>query len=80
MAASSSRPASLVGRTQPLEHPEAVAERIKRYEQIAGRTKVIAEVDCGFGTVADVYQVDERIVWSKLCSLTEGATRVSAEN
>ena len=67
-------------RIQPLEHPEAVSERIKRYEEVAGRTKIIAEVDCEFGTVADVYQADKRILWSELRSLTEGATLVSAEN
>ena len=64
--------------TNIIEHPEAVAERISRYEQVVGRPNLIAGVDCGFGTVANVYQVDERIVWAKLRSLVEGARLASA--
>jgi 5-methyltetrahydropteroyltriglutamate--homocysteine methyltransferase len=57
-----------------IEHPEAVAERIVRYAQVLGPERVIAGVDCGFGTVAAVAQVDRRIVFAKLRSLAEGAT------
>ena len=64
--------------TNIIEHPEAVAERISRYEQVVGRPNLIAGVDCGFGTVANVHQVDERIVWAKLRSLVEGARLASA--
>jgi 5-methyltetrahydropteroyltriglutamate--homocysteine methyltransferase len=34
-------------------------------------------VDCGFDTVADMGQVDPRIVWAKLASLAEGAALAS---
>jgi 5-methyltetrahydropteroyltriglutamate--homocysteine methyltransferase len=34
---------------------------------------VIAGVDCGFGTTAQVAQVDPHIVMAKLRSLVEGA-------
>ena len=61
-----------------IEHPEAVAERIGRYEHVVGRPNLIAGVDCGFGTVAGVCQVDERVVWAKLRSLAEGARLASA--
>lgn len=64
--------------TNIIEHPEAVAERIGRYEQVVGRPNLIAGVDCGFGTVAGVCQVDERVVWAKLRSLAEGARLASA--
>jgi 5-methyltetrahydropteroyltriglutamate--homocysteine methyltransferase len=63
--------------TNIIEHPEAVAERIVRYADVVGRERVIAGVDCGFGTVAGVNQVDARIVWAKLRSLAEGAAIAS---
>jgi 5-methyltetrahydropteroyltriglutamate--homocysteine methyltransferase len=59
--------------TNIIEHPEAVAERIVRYADAVGPERVIAGVDCGFGTVAQVGQVDARIVAAKLRSLAEGA-------
>jgi 5-methyltetrahydropteroyltriglutamate--homocysteine methyltransferase len=62
-----------------IEHPEAVAERIVRYSQILGPQRVIAGVDCGFGTVGAVAQVDPKIVLAKLRSLTEGASIAAAE-
>lgn len=59
--------------TNIIEHPEAVAERIVRYAGVLGRENVIAGVDCGFDTVADMGQVDTKVVWAKLSSLAEGA-------
>jgi 5-methyltetrahydropteroyltriglutamate--homocysteine methyltransferase len=59
--------------TNIIEHPEAVAERIGNYASVLGRENVIAGVDCGFDTVADMGQVDTEIVWAKLRSLAEGA-------
>jgi 5-methyltetrahydropteroyltriglutamate--homocysteine methyltransferase len=59
--------------TNIIEHPEAVAERIVRYASVVGRETVVAGVDCGFGTVAHVQLIDERIVWAKLRALAEGA-------
>ena len=64
--------------TNIIEHPEAVAERIVRYADAVGRESLIAGVDCGFGTVAGVEQVDERIAWAKLRSLAEGARIASS--
>jgi 5-methyltetrahydropteroyltriglutamate--homocysteine methyltransferase len=62
-----------------VEHPELVAERIVRYASVVGRERVIAGADCGFGTFAGRVQVDSRIVWLKLASLTEGARLASRE-
>ncbi len=59
--------------TNIIEHPEAVAERIVRYASAVGPERIIAGVDCGFGTVAQVGQVDARVVTAKLRSLAEGA-------
>jgi 5-methyltetrahydropteroyltriglutamate--homocysteine methyltransferase len=62
-----------------VEHPEVVADRIMNYAGVVGRENVIAGVDCGFGTVAGRVQVDTKIVWMKLRSLTEGARLASQQ-
>jgi len=46
---------------------------------VVGRENVVAGVDCGFGTFAGRVQVDTKIVWLKLQSLTEGARRASKQ-
>jgi 5-methyltetrahydropteroyltriglutamate--homocysteine methyltransferase len=63
--------------TNIIEHPEAVAERIQRYARVVGPERLIAGVDCGFGTVAQVGEVDARVAMAKLRSLAEGATLAS---
>ena len=60
-----------------VEHPELVAERIVRYAELVGRENLLAGADCGFGTFAGRVQVDSKIVWMKLRSLTEGARLAS---
>jgi 5-methyltetrahydropteroyltriglutamate--homocysteine methyltransferase len=62
-----------------VEHPELVADRIVQYARVAGPHNVIAGVDCGFGTFAGRVQVDTKIVWMKLKSLTEGAALASRQ-
>ena len=62
-----------------VEHPEVVADRIVNFASAVGREKVIAGVDCGFGTFAGRVQVDSKIVWLKLGSLVEGARRASKQ-
>ena len=64
--------------TNFVEHPKLVAQRIGRYADIVGRNRVIAGVDCGFGTAvrADPMVVDS-IVWAKLKALSEGAAIAS---
>jgi 5-methyltetrahydropteroyltriglutamate--homocysteine methyltransferase len=62
-----------------VEHPEVVAERLVRYASVVGRERVIAGVDCGFGTFAGRVQVDSKIVWLKLEALAEGARLASRE-
>jgi 5-methyltetrahydropteroyltriglutamate--homocysteine methyltransferase len=61
-----------------VEHPELVSDRIMNFANLVGRENVIAGVDCGFGTFAGRVQVDSKIVWMKLQSLTEGARIASA--
>jgi 5-methyltetrahydropteroyltriglutamate--homocysteine methyltransferase len=62
-----------------VEHPELVADRIVQYARVTGPHNVIAGVDCGFGTFAGRVQVDTKIVWMKLKSLTEGAALASRQ-
>jgi 5-methyltetrahydropteroyltriglutamate--homocysteine methyltransferase len=62
-----------------VEHPDLVADRIVQYAEVVGRENVIAGVDCGFGTFAGRVQVDSKIVWMKLRSLSEGAGLASRQ-
>jgi 5-methyltetrahydropteroyltriglutamate--homocysteine methyltransferase len=60
--------------TNVVEHPEVVADRIvAAAEAIGDRTRVLASVDCGFGTFAGSQLVEESVVWTKLRALREGA-------
>jgi 5-methyltetrahydropteroyltriglutamate--homocysteine methyltransferase len=63
--------------TNYIEHPELVAQRIKRYARVVGRENVIAGVDCGLSTFVGSQWVDPRIAWAKLESLVEGARLAS---
>ena len=64
--------------TNFVEHPELVAERIKRFVDIVGADRVIAGSDCGFGTFAGFGVVDPDIAYAKLSSLSEGAALASS--
>jgi len=64
--------------TNFIEHPELVAERIRRFTNIVGRERVIAGTDCGFSTFAGFGAVDPDIVYAKLGALAEGAALASA--
>jgi 5-methyltetrahydropteroyltriglutamate--homocysteine methyltransferase len=64
--------------TNFVEHPRLVAQRIGRYADLVGRDRVIAGVDCGFGTsVRTQPMVADSIVWAKLAALSEGAAIAS---
>jgi 5-methyltetrahydropteroyltriglutamate--homocysteine methyltransferase len=64
--------------TNFVEHPRLVAQRIGRYAQVVDRERLIAGVDCGFGTaVRTEPMVVDSIVWAKLRALSEGATIAS---
>jgi 5-methyltetrahydropteroyltriglutamate--homocysteine methyltransferase len=57
-----------------VEHPEVVADRIvAAVETIGDRSRVLAGVDCGFGTFAGSQLVEESVVWTKLRALRDGA-------
>jgi len=64
--------------TNFVEHPELVAERIRRFVDIVGVDRVVAGTDCGFGTFAGFGTIDPDIAYAKLASLSEGAKLASA--
>jgi 5-methyltetrahydropteroyltriglutamate--homocysteine methyltransferase len=64
--------------TNFVEHPRLVAQRIRRYAEVIDRERLIAGVDCGFGTsVRRDPMVADSIVWAKLAALSEGAAIAS---
>lgn len=62
--------------TNFVEHPETVAQRLRRFVEIWGAERVMAGSDCGFGTFAGYGAVDPDIAYAKLAALAEGASRV----
>jgi 5-methyltetrahydropteroyltriglutamate--homocysteine methyltransferase len=54
--------------TDGIEHPELVAQRIRRFAKRVGVQNVIAGADCGFGG-----RTHPQIAWAKLEALAEGA-------
>ena len=66
-------PGMIDTRTNYVEHPELVAQRIDRWVEVVGRERLIAGTDCGFGTFAGYSKLDEKAAWKKLKSLVDGA-------
>lgn len=57
-----------------VEHPELVADRIcEAVSAVGDRSRILASVDCGFGTFTGYEFVAASVVWAKLRSLSEGA-------
>jgi 5-methyltetrahydropteroyltriglutamate--homocysteine methyltransferase len=54
--------------TDGIEHPELVAQRIRRFARLVGPENVIAGTDCGFGG-----RTHPQIAWAKLEALAQGA-------
>ena len=64
--------------TNFVEHPRLVAQRIGRFAEVVDRERLIAGVDCGFGTaVLRQPKVADSIVWAKLRALSDGAAIAS---
>jgi 5-methyltetrahydropteroyltriglutamate--homocysteine methyltransferase len=72
-------PGVIESKTNFIEHPELIAQRIGRYAALVGRENVIAGSDCGYGTWVGQAAVDGQVVWAKLASLAEGAHLASRE-
>jgi 5-methyltetrahydropteroyltriglutamate--homocysteine methyltransferase len=72
-------PGVIESKTNFIEHPELIAQRIGRYAALVGRQNVVAGSDCGYGTWVGQAAVDRDVVWAKLASLAEGARLASRE-
>jgi 5-methyltetrahydropteroyltriglutamate--homocysteine methyltransferase len=66
-------PGVIESKSNFIEHPELVAQRIARFANLVGRDNVIAGSDCGFGTWVGQAAVDPDVVWAKLAAMAEGA-------
>jgi len=65
-------PGVLESKSNFIEHPELIAQRIARYAELVGRENVIAGSDCGYGTWVGQAAVDPQVVWAKLAAMAEG--------
>ena len=70
-------PGVIESKSNFIEHPAVIANRISNYARLVGRENVIAGSDCGYGTWVGQAAVDPDIVWAKLAALTEGARLAS---
>jgi 5-methyltetrahydropteroyltriglutamate--homocysteine methyltransferase len=72
-------PGVIESKSNFIEHPELIAQRIGRYAKLVGRENVIAGSDCGFGTWVGQAAVDPDVVWAKIAAMAEGARIASRE-
>lgn len=72
-------PGVIESKSNFIEHPELIAQRIGRYAHLVGRENVIAGSDCGYGTWVGQAAVDPDVVWAKLAALAEGARIASQQ-
>jgi 5-methyltetrahydropteroyltriglutamate--homocysteine methyltransferase len=62
-----------------VEHPRLVADRLVRVGKLIGKERLMAGTDCGFDTFIRFSLVDPDVAWLKLQSMSEGAELASAE-
>ena len=72
-------PGVIESKSNFIEHPEAIAQRIARYANLVGRENVIAGSDCGYGTWVGQAAVDPDVVFAKLAAMAEGARIASRQ-
>jgi 5-methyltetrahydropteroyltriglutamate--homocysteine methyltransferase len=72
-------PGVLESKSNFIEHPELIAQRIGRYAKLVGRENVIAGSDCGYGTWVGQAAVDPQVVFAKLAAMAEGARIASRQ-
>src|SRR6202158_2988304 len=72
-------PGVIESKSNFIEHPELIAQRLARYARLVGRENVIAGSDCGFGTWVGQAAVDPDVVWAKLKAMTDGARIASKQ-
>jgi 5-methyltetrahydropteroyltriglutamate--homocysteine methyltransferase len=62
-----------------IEHPRVVADRLVRLGQIIGKERLSGGTDCGFDTFIRWSLVDPDVAWLKLKALSDGAEIASGE-
>lgn len=67
-------PGVVTHHTNIVEHPELVAQRIRRFTDAVGPDRVIASTDCGLGG-----RIHPDIAWAKLDTLVKGAELASEQ-
>jgi 5-methyltetrahydropteroyltriglutamate--homocysteine methyltransferase len=72
-------PGVIESKSNFIEHPELIAQRIARYAKLVGRENVIAGSDCGYGTWVGQAAVDPDVVWAKFAAMAEGARIASRQ-
>jgi 5-methyltetrahydropteroyltriglutamate--homocysteine methyltransferase len=72
-------PGVIESKSNFIEHPDLIAQRIGRYARLVGRENVIAGSDCGYGTWVGQAAVDPDVVWAKLAAMAEGARIASRQ-
>jgi 5-methyltetrahydropteroyltriglutamate--homocysteine methyltransferase len=72
-------PGVIESKSNFIEHPELVAQRIGRYAKLVGRENVIAGSDCGYGTWVGQAAVDPDVVFAKLRAMADGAALASRQ-
>jgi 5-methyltetrahydropteroyltriglutamate--homocysteine methyltransferase len=72
-------PGVIESKSNFIEHPELIAQRIGRYARLVGRENVIAGSDCGYGTWVGQAAVDADVVFAKLAAMAEGARLASRQ-
>ena len=66
-------PGVIESKSNFIEHPELIAQRLGRYARLVGRENVIAGSDCGYGTWVGQAAVDPDVVFAKFAAMAEGA-------
>ena len=72
-------PGVIESKSNFIEHPELIAQRVGRYAKLVGRENVIAGSDCGYGTWVGQAAVDPDVVFAKLAAMAEGARIASKQ-
>jgi 5-methyltetrahydropteroyltriglutamate--homocysteine methyltransferase len=72
-------PGGIESKSNFVEHPELIAQRIGRYANLVGRENVIAGSDCGYGTWVGQAAVDPDVVWAKMAAMAQGARIASGQ-
>lgn len=65
-------------KTNIVEHPDTIADRIERAADAVGDpTRIIAAPDCGFGTLVGWHTVQREVAWRKLEAMVDGARQAT---